>query len=1004
MSAPSFQQVMTTLISFWIEQGCLFQQGYDVETGAGTFNPMTFLRCLGPEPFNVVYIEPSRRPQDGRFGKNPNRMQLFHQLQVVMKPSPFDIQQRFLQSLEAIGLSLSQHDLRFVHDDWDSPTLGAWGLGWEVWIDGMEVTQFTYFQSMANLPLHPVSVELTYGLERLTMLLQSAQNIFDITWGPNLTYGDLRQREEVEWSRYNFIQADVKMWSQHFQDFSREVQRLTEHNLPIPAYDFVIKASHAFNLLEARGVLSVSERTSYIKQIRGLAKKVALSYLASREREHFPLCKKFYEPQKGEENLADSSPPSPWQPEDFLLEIGSEELPASFISPACQQLKELAEQLFHSLSLSYVSLASYGSPRRLSLIVRQLSPKQEISSTLRKGPRLNVIFDQEGRVTTPGKHFFDSIELHPSPSLEDIQKERFPSLQIQMIKNHHYLMIKTDQEKLSTSGLLAQHLPQLILSLSFPKTMCWNYGEIKYARPIHWIVSLYGSQVIPFTLFSVHSGRCSRGHAQRSPQSFSLDYAGEYLSMLAARHVMVDISQRRASVLQQLKQIEEESGLRALKVEEVLEQVLFLSEWPQLLLATFDEKFLDIPQEILISEMVEHQRYFPLAREDGSLSHMFVLTVDNQPNEMILSGNQNVLYARFQDGEFLYQQDLQFPFETFSERLDSLIFHDALGTMAAKRERLKTLSLSLAKLLEIEGEEEKILRTAYLCKADLTTSLVQEFPSLQGTIGKDYALHYQEDREVALAIEEHWLPRFEKGELPKSWLGALFSIVDKVDTLVGYFSLKLEPTSSQDPYAMRRQSIAILKILIDRRWDVDLSLFFEKGFSLFSSHPFHQERDSLMHYCTKRLHTVLQGYGWTQEEISLSCLNVTTLNPYDQYRRTQALHFFQKTKDFPSFQEGNKRVKKQIAKYPSYPFCPALLQADAENRLYITLAEITPSFDQAIQERNYPQAFRTLSVLPSLLHLLFEQVKILDENPSLQQNRLALLQKVSSLFSSIFNG
>ncbi|NRA89882.1 MAG: glycine--tRNA ligase subunit alpha, partial [Simkaniaceae bacterium] len=320
----TFQEIISTLTTFWANQGCLIQQGHDVEVGAGTFNPATFLRSLGPEPYNTIYVEPSRRPQDGRFGDNPNRTQLFHQLQVIMKPSPKNIQEMYLNSLEAVGFNLKEHDIRFVHDDWESPTLGASGLGWEVWMDGMEVTQFTYFQTVAGFSLKPISVELTYGLERLSMIVQKKDTFFDMQYNDQFTYGDIYHRSEVEWSHYNFYKASTKMWLKHFEDYENEANTLVKLNLPIPAYDFVMKASHAFNMLEARGVLSVTERTGYIARVRDLAKIAATEYLESREKLGFPLLKRM---EKEDKSPILTPLPSSFDAEkigDFLLEIGSE--------------------------------------------------------------------------------------------------------------------------------------------------------------------------------------------------------------------------------------------------------------------------------------------------------------------------------------------------------------------------------------------------------------------------------------------------------------------------------------------------------------------------------------------------------------------------------------------------------------------------------------------------------------------------------------------------------
>jgi len=288
-----FQGLLLALQTYWAEKGCALLQGYDLEVGAGTMNPATFLRVLGPEPWNVAYVEPSRRPADGRFGENPNRLHQHHQFQVILKPSPKDVQELYLDSLTAIGITSRDHDLRFVEDDWESPTLGAWGLGWEVWCDGMEVTQFTYFQQAGGFECRPVSAELTYGLERIAMYLQGIDDIYDLVWttyrdGQKLTYRDVFHQNEREQSTYSFQASDREMLFRLFGEYEAECKRLVERRLPLPAYDYCLKCSHAFNLLDARGAISVTERQGYILRVRKLAHDCAALYLASRTRLGFP--------------------------------------------------------------------------------------------------------------------------------------------------------------------------------------------------------------------------------------------------------------------------------------------------------------------------------------------------------------------------------------------------------------------------------------------------------------------------------------------------------------------------------------------------------------------------------------------------------------------------------------------------------------------------------------------------------------------------------------------
>lgn len=287
----NFQSVIATLHQFWGDRNCLIVQPYDTEKGAGTKSPHTFLRAIGPEPWSVAYVEPCRRPADGRYGENPNRYQHYYQYQVLIKPSPPDIQEVYLDSLRALGIKPEDHDIRFVEDNWEDAAVGAWGVGWEVWLDGMEITQFTYFQQCGGIDCHPVSIELTYGLERLTMYLQEVDAIAKIQWNDTLTYGDVHMQGEIEQSTYNFDASNADMLFNLFNLYQQEAEQLMDRGLVLPAYDYVLKCSHAFNLLDARGVISVTERTRYIRQVRSLARRVAQLYLEQREKLGFPLLK-----------------------------------------------------------------------------------------------------------------------------------------------------------------------------------------------------------------------------------------------------------------------------------------------------------------------------------------------------------------------------------------------------------------------------------------------------------------------------------------------------------------------------------------------------------------------------------------------------------------------------------------------------------------------------------------------------------------------------------------
>jgi len=287
----NFQELILTLNQFWGDRGCIIQQPYDMEKGAGTMNPATALRVLGPEPWNVAYVEPSRRPTDGRYGENPNRLQHYYQYQVILKPSPRDVLEQYLQSLYRLGIRAEEHDIRFVEDNWESPTLGAWGLGWEVWLDGMEITQFTYFQQCGGIDCRPVCAEITYGLERLAMFIQGRDSVFDIEWVSGISYGDVHHQGEVDYSKYNFEVADIESLFTWFDMYEKEALRVIEIGLVQPAFDYVLKCSHTFNLLDARGAISVNERTAFITRVRHLARLCAEGYVGQRTRLGYPLLK-----------------------------------------------------------------------------------------------------------------------------------------------------------------------------------------------------------------------------------------------------------------------------------------------------------------------------------------------------------------------------------------------------------------------------------------------------------------------------------------------------------------------------------------------------------------------------------------------------------------------------------------------------------------------------------------------------------------------------------------
>ncbi|MGR3912514.1 MAG: glycine--tRNA ligase subunit beta [Candidatus Rhabdochlamydia sp.] len=994
----TLQELICRLTQFWKEKGCVIHQGHDLETGAGTFNPATFLRCLGPEPYQAAYVEPSRRPSDGRFGQNPNRLQLFHQFQVILKPSPLEVQALYLESLECIGFNLKEHDIRFVHDDWESPTLGAWGLGWEVWCDGMEVSQFTYFQGMASLPLKPVTAEITYGLERLSMFIQNVDNIFDLKWNETLTLGDISKQNEIEWSQYNFSEASIPMWLRHFEDYENEAKRLIWQKLPLPAYDFVIKASHAFNLLDARGVISVTERTGYIGRIRELSRLVATAYIESRETLQFPLIKEVENPKE----IATISSPThsftPGETRDFLFEIGSEQLPASFIPLGMKSLEKLMRSLLEKENLQFERLECYGAPRRLALLIQGLSTGTKNLTLEKKGPPLSIVFDQQGELSLQGQKFLSQLGL-PAITLDELQKNTSNSVWIQEIKQVPYLFAKEEILGKSTLSILKEALPHIVGGIEFPKRMRWGYLETTYARPLHWITALFGDEVIPFQYGDINSSRVTYGHAQRGNEKLFITRPLDYLPLLRDHFVLADVNERKTHILNQIHTLEKTHGIQFKDVNKVLSQVVHLTEWPELILASFDARFLTLPQEVITSEMIEHQKYFPVSK-DGVITNQFVITCDNTPSSLISRGNQKVLSARLSDGAFLYEQDLKTPLPVMNEKLETVVFQKDLGSVGDKVSRIHKIATYLQRLTHLSSLP-LVEKAASLCKADLASSLVKEFPELQGTLGEYYALYHGEERECAQAMREHWLPRFEGDALPLSPTGTLLCLADKCDNLLGYYSVGLKPTSSSDPYALRRQTIGIIRLLIQKELSLDLCEVLKSVSPLY---PHFKEPLLLeiLAFITARSKLVFEEMGFKKDEIEAS-LSQGCCNPYVSYSQLKALKTFRQTAVFKDLLEVYKRAKGVLETPVHTSFNKELTLHPSEQELFALVKTISLEWDDLLKTHQYEKIYALLATLQPPLSRLFQEVKILDPDPIIRNNRLALLTQVFAYFSEIVN-
>ena len=608
MPKPTFQSIILNLQSFWAVHGCLITQPYYTQVGAGTMNPATFLRVLGPEPWNVAYVEPSVRPDDGRYGENPNRFQKHTQFQVILKPDTGNPQELYLDSLKALGIDPRQHDIRFVEDNWEQPAISAWGLGWEVWLDGQEITQFTYFQQMGGVTLNPVSVEITYGLERILIALNNAKAIWDEEWGAGVTYGEIIRREEFEHSKYYYEVADIERARQMYDLFSAEADACLAQGLLLPAHDYVLKSSHTFNILDARGAISVAERQAFFRRMRELARKVADGYEEHRKELEYPLLK-----ETKEERRKTLFPLSSFltHPSSFILEIGTEELPASDVDSAQAYLVSRIPTLLDELHLTHGDIRIYATPRRLVIAADSVSPTQPDREEVVKGPPADKAIVQQTSSLSAGQ----TGSLTYTPAAQGFAKKNninVEDLQVREQDGGKYVFAVVKQKGRPTPEVLQEALPKLIAEFKFEKSMRWNNSGVSFSRPIRWFVALLGDMVIPFEYAGVVSGNVSRGLRPYDSPEVKIPSADKYFDVIRDAGIILDKEERKASIVEQVKQAASLVGGEAIIEDGLLSEVANLVEMPTAVMGGFNKEFLSLPRDVLISVMKKHQRYFPI--------------------------------------------------------------------------------------------------------------------------------------------------------------------------------------------------------------------------------------------------------------------------------------------------------------------------------------------------------------------------------------------------------
>jgi len=988
---PTFQDAILRLQEYWSARGCAIVLPHNTEVGAGTMNPATFLRALGPEPWNVCYPEPSVRPDDSRYGENPNRVQKHTQFQVILKPAPENVQEMYLGSLEALGIDTGAHDVRFVEDNWESPVLGAWGLGWEVWMDGMEVTQFTYFQQCGSLKVAPTAVEITYGLERILMALQGVDHFKDIAYNDRMTYGEMRMQEEYEMSVFNLDEASVETHRERFNMADQEAIRMLEARLPLPAYDNLLKASHAFNVLDARGAVGVTERQKLFASMRKLARETAQLWVARREELGYPL------------GLAETPAPAPpvertgdvpSAPADCVIEIGTEELPPQDVAGTSRQFYDAVDALLKAEGLTHEGISVGATPRRFALTVKALSAGQPNVEERVRGPPLARAFEEDG--VTPGK-----------AALGFCKKNGIDASELE--KDGEYVWAVVKKEGRSAVAVLEEALPKIIAGINFSKAMRWiTNSDVAFSRPMRWLFAVHGDHHLSFEALGVRSGattRLLRTRGDVSDTHFAAN-AAEYHALLAKDAIVAEYEARMSKIWSEAKDAAKSVGgdIPESAREGLLEEVANLVEAPNLVMGDFEETFLALPKEVLVMVMRKHQRYFPVENADGSLKPHFI-TFANGPCDVgvVKHGNEAVLRARYEDAKFFYESDLKKTLAEFKPELSGITFQQELGNMLDKTGRVEALVEDVAKALGFGADVVGTAAVAAgLARADLATSMVMELTALAGTMGRHYAQKEGLPADVSEAIFEACLPRSAGDVLPATPAGITVAVADRLDTLVGLFAVVGGPKSSADPFGLRRAAYGLVQTLVNSGATSDLRALIELAAARQPVDVSSECMDECITFITRRLEQLFIDAGNDVECVravlkerggnpALASASISELVSAD----AKSLETCMRVLSRPT-----RLVRGKMDADANLNINEASFECDEERALYAAYGAARAKITDGCSVTDMIAA---ICEMDGAATAFFDNVLVMAENPELKRNRMALCAAVANLPAGVLD-
>lgn len=985
-SSLTMQDVLLRLQSFWTERGCLIVQPFNTEVGAGTANPATLLRVLGPEPWHVAYVEPSVRPDDSRYGENPNRLQTHTQFQVILKPDPGNPQELYLASLEALGIDTRAHDVRFVEDNWASPALGAWGLGWEVWLDGLEISQFTYFQQVGGLTVDPVSVEITYGIERIVMALQMVNHFKDIAYAPGISYGEVFGQIEYEMSRYYLDDAEIELSRRLFDNYAYESQRMIDLRLPVPAYSFLLKCSHTFNVLDARGAVSTTERATAFRQMRALVLQVAELWAARREDLGHPL------------GLV-TPPPAAVLPGEFpeaaesstlAFEIGVEELPHSEVIRGADAVRDAIIAKLASTRITHGEVRAFATPRRIAVVVDAVSPRESDTEHIRRGPRVTAAFDAEGAPTKAAAGFARANGV----DVADLGRFAFEGVE--------YVGFSTTDVGRNSVVVLSELLGEIVAELRAEQNMRWRDDGLSFARPVRWIVALLDEICIPVVVSSLASGRTTRVHRTAVAPLVEIASADGYLDVLARHGIVLEAAKRRELIVAAAAELASVvGGTVDIDAEaELIDEVTNLVEEPHVILGSFDPRYLELPTPVLTTVMRKHQRYLPVRDKQGSLLPHFVAVANGAcDDDVVRAGFEAVLRARYEDADFFWRADLESTPEGHRAGLTKLSFAERLGSVADRADRIASVSSRLASEVTLSNDEVATLaRASELAKFDLASSMVIELSSLAGTMAREYALRSGEQPEVADALAEMELPSGGRGRLPESRVGAILALADRVDLLVGLFAVGARLTGSSDPFGLRRAAGGVVRIL--RAFPELSTITITKGLTAAEGALRARGVDVTDAAMTDAKQLVLRRYeqqlldSGVAHNIVQAVLMLADA-PALADRTLEELSQRVGTEPFDELATALQRPRRIVPLGHSRGYDPTLLREPAEVELVFAVQGLQQALDD--DHLDFGGFVDRAVILTGPINAFFDEVLVMAEDPKLREARLGLLATINEL-------